>query len=211
MASIQFYAELLPNIGQVTVSATLPSDRNDDTRVELSSNREALILSHEGRQARIPLPAPISALPKLDPTASQVRTLSFRMPIEPNTTSAPHFADNSVNIVPWSASGLSSGTCLACKNCKAVIIPGPMHAWKDLPSDSWAEMMDFWHCHKPDYTPSSSATSKGYSAGDKIKSRPGIGLVDTTAFVLAEEDCDALVVCSFMLLWLAYITVGCPP
>lgn len=22
--------------------------------------------------------------------------------------------------------------------------------WKDLPSGNWAEMMDFWHCHKPD-------------------------------------------------------------
>lgn len=22
--------------------------------------------------------------------------------------------------------------------------------WKDMPSEHWAELMDFWHCHKPD-------------------------------------------------------------
>lgn len=68
-------------------------------------------------------------------------------------------------------------------------------AWKDLPSENWAEMMEFWHCHKPhdhDQRDPESLASKGYGANNAISAQPGIGFVDLTSFLFAESDCDGL-------------------
>src|SRR5690606_5003164 len=45
----------------------------------------------------------------------------------------------------------SKQVSIYCANCNATLVEnGKVSAWKDLPSKNWAEMMDFWHCHKPD-------------------------------------------------------------
>ncbi|PYH76698.1 hypothetical protein BO82DRAFT_436466 [Aspergillus uvarum CBS 121591] len=56
--------------------------------------------------------------------------------------------------VPWRAPDMRSGTRVRCRGCERVVLDQPSRSagwvWKDLPSGNWAEMMDFWHCHKPD-------------------------------------------------------------
>lgn len=69
--------------------------------------------------------------------------------------------------------------------------------WMDLPNENWAEMMDFWHCHKPHehhlpghtHGRDSVGKEKGYAASNRIMAKKGIGYVDLAYLLLAEEDC----------------------
>lgn len=69
--------------------------------------------------------------------------------------------------------------------------------WKDLPSGNWAEMMDFWHCHKPDPPEEErnkegedpNAVVKGYGAGNQLVAVEGTVLVDVTSFLVKGVDC----------------------
>jgi hypothetical protein len=68
---------------------------------------------------------------------------------------------------------------------------GKIKAWKDLPSENWAEMMEFWHCHKPEDDHGKDhehLTSKGYGARSMIGAQLGVGFVDLTSFLFSESD-----------------------
>jgi hypothetical protein len=86
---------------------------------------------------------------------------------------------------------------LTCKSCEGVIVSkGKIRQWKDLPNENWAEMMDFWHCHKPDehhlhdHSHDEVVGQKGYAAGNRLQAVDGVGFVDLASFLLAEQDCD---------------------
>ena len=90
-----------------------------------------------------------------------------------------------------------------CRECSAVIIEkGSVKGWRDLPSENWAEMMDFWHCHKPDVPQANGASghdlggsidessvNRGYGADTIFAPTRGLGFVDLTTFLLVELDC----------------------
>jgi hypothetical protein len=73
------------------------------------------------------------------------------------------FLDDGQDSNPWSIkqlkkfetkskndSSITSTAHFQCKCCKSKLISLEIIAtWKALPSETWAEMMDFWHCHKP--------------------------------------------------------------
>ncbi|KAF4989583.1 hypothetical protein FGRMN_9045 [Fusarium graminum] len=64
-----------------------------------------------------------------------------------------------------------------------------------LPSENWAEMMEFWHCHKPhdhEHQDPESLASKGYGANHAISAQQGTGFVDLTSFLFSEPDCRGL-------------------
>lgn len=66
--------------------------------------------------------------------------------------------DNQIS-VPWSTLKLSKAdnqnSVFQCSNCKSDLVNlKAISQWKSLPSETWAEMMDFWHCHKPADNPS---------------------------------------------------------
>ncbi|KAF5022241.1 hypothetical protein F66182_5714 [Fusarium sp. NRRL 66182] len=70
-----------------------------------------------------------------------------------------------------------------------------INTWKDLPSENWAEMMEFWHCHKPhdhQHQDSESLATKGYGANHAISAQQGTGFVDLTSFLFQESDCSGL-------------------
>ena len=71
-----------------------------------------------------------------------------------------------------------------------------MRDWKDLPSEGWAEMMDFWHCHKPDepHMHDHGSLKKGYAANSQLALKQGIAMVDANDFLLASEDCQDIAV-----------------
>ena len=99
------------------------------------------------------------------------------------------------NLMPWSAAELDQDVAMVCRQCHASLLPPRRpFVWKDLPSEHWAEMMEFWHCHKP-HDHSSGATNpelakKGYSASNRIAARTGCGLIDLSSFLLATADCE---------------------
>ena len=193
MSSIKLYAELLPNISQVILAVTLKSRQNDSTRVELSSDFKCVTLMHEGEQAVIELPCQVSAM--LIPEMPKYRTtdMSFRWPTASGTGSTQTVGSSVTRSVPWSAALLTNATSLGCRKCKTIIVSETNRTWRDLPSKNWSEMMDFWHCHKPDSTPNSSGIPSA-ALTKEIKSAPEIGLVDTAAFVVFERDCNMSVV-----------------
>jgi ubiquitin-protein ligase E3 D len=192
------YAELLSNIRQVSVIASLSTPSNPDTTATLSDDRLQLKLTHNGATVLLILPAQVAAVSCLQQPKLGVQEISWRLAL-PRTASAnngPGSADNAA--APWSASKLSEQSQVSCRKCGNILLAaGSAQSWKDLPSENWAEMMDFWHCHKPSVPKKGAANSyndahleeKGYGANTRLMARRGVGFVDLTYFLLSKEDC----------------------
>ncbi|KAF1346958.1 HECT-like ubiquitin-conjugating enzyme-binding-domain-containing protein [Delphinella strobiligena] len=117
-------------------------------------------------------------------------------------------------IILWTANQLNNAVEVRCRSCNGVIVSsGSIDSWKDLPSEGWAEMMDLWHCHKPDEHHVSGhehelTSGKGYAAGSKLVAKKGTGFVDAMSLLLKEEDCIGVDV-SFRLLSCVLLSI-CP-
>ncbi|CUS08655.1 unnamed protein product [Tuber aestivum] len=191
----RFYAELLENIQSITISIHLPSPSNSTTRLDLDS--PCLInLHHDGRSTPLTLPGDVTPTAGLALRACKPgeQTLCYRLPVSPSKP--PSTATE--NYVPWAAIELNkeAATLFNCRVCGAQVIPeNRIKTWKDLPSGNWEEMMDFWHCHRPDEShshrhvgkPRYAPLQRGYVA------ESGTALVDLTYFLLAEADCSEAV------------------
>ena len=197
------YAELLSNIRQVSVIAELEQPSNSSTKVELSSDGHQFLLRHDGQAIVLTLPGAASTSLRLPPSAAGSKELSWRLPLagEPADSNAESDA-------PWPAKDLSESTEFLCRSCGGVVVGrGNVKEWRDLPSENWAEMMDFWHCHKPSVPPPSGsghshddpAMSRGYGANTKFIAQPRIGFVDLTTLLVAEADCPGVEVRYFSL------------
>ena len=207
---IHLYVEHLLNIRTLSIQASLSTFSNEETKANLSADGRTLTLSHEHETASIQLPINISPTQqsnvKFTIPAIPSKELSFRIQLEEkpgvqNGALSNGDGDGS-NLVPWSAGSLTAETELCCANCSSIVVErGRIQTWKDLPSQGWAEMMEFWHCHKP-YEPHNHGgdeVTKGYAAGSKLAIESGVGLVNIVDFIFAPEDCRNLTV-SFILL-----------
>lgn len=193
MPAIYLYAELLLHIRQVAVLAILPTPVDSTTHIGISADSKTLSLEHAGVRAIAELPCPVLGIANRREDTSQTE-LSFRLhPSGAARLPAP--IKDPISESPWAATGLAASTQIACKGCKK-LLARPISTWKDLPSGGWAEMMELWHCHKPNTNSapasgddSSSSSTKGYGASNVIGPTPGTALVDVSHFVLADEDC----------------------
>lgn len=215
------YAELLPNIRQISVIASIDGSLktsrhvSEDTHAELTEDGTAFWLSHNNVDAELLLPA--AAVPETPLAVPKVgdREASWRLPlIDPAIKRTDYFGQD--NIAPWSATSLLKGQDFSCRNCKTLIVKGDViHDWRDLPSENWAEMMDFWHCHKPhDHKHNGEngenghdedkLAEKGYGANTKFEARKGTGFVDLTYLLLSDEDCENIMVRLFHSLYISF-------
>ena len=194
MLSINFYAELLLNIRQVTVFAKLPSNCNGKTRVWLCHDQRTLRLSHEDEEATIELPCPVAKNVELKIPPATTRELSFRLVVS-DTARLPAQAKEVLDHNdPWPALKLKSETRVACGSCGSILV-NSVNAWKHLPNSGWADMMDFWHCHKPNAKNGDNeyaGSDKGYAAANALGPTAGIGLVDAGKLHVAAIDCTGL-------------------
>jgi len=203
---IHLYAEHLLNIRTLSIQANLSTFSNKETKARLSADGKILTLSHEGESACITLPINLSPKRQSNITltipAVPSRELNFRLSLEEREDVAKGTGvlsrdapAESGNVVPWSATSLTEETEVCCKVCGAEIVAsGAVREWRDLPSEGWAEMMDFWHCHKPPEPQGTNGHShgglgKGYGIASQIALSSGVGMVDVTEFLLAAEDC----------------------
>ncbi|KAG6062966.1 hypothetical protein E4U33_006411 [Claviceps sp. LM78 group G4] len=190
------YAELLANLGQVSVAATLPKPPNKgDTRVNITDDGQRLFLDYTGFSTTMLLPAPV-AKTSLKIAEDASRYLTWRLPLSRDAASQPPFSAED-QAVPWAAPDLEAGSAITCRRCHSTIIPdGKLKVWKDLPSENWAEMMEFWHCHKPhdrDQPENKDLADKGYGANNNvISAQSGVGFVDIISFMFDERDCQNL-------------------
>ncbi|KAF4636537.1 hypothetical protein G7Y89_g1546 [Cudoniella acicularis] len=205
------YAELLSNIRQISIIAALDTPCDASTKATLSSNSQQIILNHGGETTTLDLPGKVAANAQLQKPALGKKELSWRLPVAGAFTRED--VENAQSIEgPWSAKSLGEDSEFYCRSCDAAIIErGSIKTWKDLPSDNWAEMMDFWHCHKPDdndhdhdhqsnsesgHANSNNAedsnVNRGYGANTKFVARPGTAFVNLTTFLLTNFDCLGL-------------------
>jgi hypothetical protein len=207
---LHIYAEHLINIRTLTIQATLPSPSNNNTACTLSADGDILTLTHQGETASITLPVavPAHASTSISIPAVPSKDLSFRVRLEHDGILQDR--QSSETVIPWTAASLSTNVELRCKNCRAVVLPqGKIQTWKDLPSEGWAEMMEFWHCHKPNepHNHEQQTDKKGYSAESKLAITPSVGLVNATSFILAAADCDNIKVGEFISLHFRHLGV----
>ncbi|KAL8417495.1 hypothetical protein RB594_001241 [Gaeumannomyces avenae] len=236
------YAELLSNIRQVSVVASLPSARNASTKAMLLNGGSRIHISHDGDTRELDLPAAVHTgggagsgpvvLPPTKPAvaaaaagagAAAGRQCAWRLPLPPSRQAPPQAAASPAArgaAVPWEAVRIApAATSVRCRSCRTVVVPGKRIArWKDLPSADWAEMMEFWHCHKPDdhadgrdggehehnhnhdlehrqdggKANGQTLAGRGYGANSRIQAQKGVGLVDLAMFLFAEEDCEGI-------------------
>lgn len=230
MSTVQLYAELLANIFQTRLFVTIqhPSQSRPSISLDLDSSRSVVIISHNGEKFSLQLPSRVSessqhALKSQSAGVvhsngtgqSEETEFSFRLPIAAETRAAKERAalnDCHGIQVPWTAKDMGPKTNIRCRVCSnSLLIPRPdvNLIWKDLPSSDWAEMMDLWHCHKPDAPQTAedenAATHggnpgkgdaienvKGYGAANRVACSPGTVFVNVISFIVAENDCQGL-------------------
>lgn len=200
MAAIHLYAEHLVNIRMLSIQASLQTTSNQETRSTLSADGKTLSLEHEGETAKVQFPAELlsgknRATFVIPAAPTKDLTLRLRIDEKPGTTSVlgGDVVDNEI-ITPWTAASLTKGVEITCRSCCAVFVDrSTITQWKDLPSEGWAEMMEFWHCHKPDVpheTHDHGDIKKGYSADSHLVHDSGTCLVNPMEFWLAAKDCQ---------------------
>lgn len=194
---ISVYAELLSNIRQVTVGVTLPSPSDASTSAEVVDGGRRLRVRHQGHSEDLELPATVTTSAALAVSKAASAEQSWRLPVSPAEASATRFSPED-QAVPWDSTDIKVGSAICCRGCgSAVVQGGKIGSWKDLPSENWAEMMEFWHCHKPtDHGEheDEALANRGYGANGAITAQPSVGFVDITSFMFAESDCDGLLV-----------------
>ncbi|KAF1839916.1 uncharacterized protein K460DRAFT_349397 [Cucurbitaria berberidis CBS 394.84] len=203
---ITLYAELLLHIRTITLFASLRTNYSHETSAKLSADGAYITVSHEGQSATIRLPMNVKgegdatlSLPSQPPS----KELTLRLQMEEREGSdllgTLRGEERQVNIVPWDGASFSQIQFLeiTCKGCEKVIVPrGQVGQWRDLPNENWAEMMDFWHCHKPDEhdlhddMQEEVVKRKGYAAGNRLEAVKGVGFVNLTSFLLKQQDCE---------------------
>ncbi|PGH36503.1 hypothetical protein GX50_00690 [[Emmonsia] crescens] len=242
MSGPLLYAELLPNIRQITLHVSLPDSSSlaqspitSDSPANLTSgkyslsllpSRHAVSLSSQDTVRTLNLPARVSesahtilaTQPTPTPSSAGHSELLFRLPVDVETgllgvsrpTNGRSGDDNKEVQIPWTAKDMCAETRVRCRQCKSILFIPPQKGevvWKDLPSIDWAEMMDLWHCHKPDthaddhgdaadgtglHAHDKNETVKGYGAANQVVCSSGTVLIDVLSFVMAEDDCQGL-------------------
>ncbi|KAF7960156.1 hypothetical protein EAE96_001755 [Botrytis aclada] len=190
------YAELLSNIRQISILAFLDTPSDASTKAELLADGISLKLNHAEQDIRLLLPSKVVLNSPLREFPLGSLELSWRLPLAEDYQRADVDTAQTIE-APWSAKDMVIGEqFFECRRCSTTIVEADrIKEWRDLPSEGWAEMMDFWHCHKPsDHADHSHenenlASTKGYGANAKFNAQPGIGLMDHSTFLLAETDC----------------------
>ncbi|KAG9244600.1 ubiquitin-conjugating enzyme E2-binding protein [Calycina marina] len=188
------YAELLANIRQISVVVCLETPCGNATNADFSPGRSSIYIRHEKKTFVLALPGKVAVGATLEKPRIGSKDVSWRLPL----AGEPTRQDSDTVESPWPAKVLGQDTEMTCRKCDETIIGrDSIQTWKDLPSENWAEMMDFWHCHKPlgdhshaghSHTESDTA-NKAYGANSRFTAQRGVGFVDLTTFLFLAEDC----------------------
>ncbi|KAJ9497161.1 hypothetical protein H2202_007317 [Exophiala xenobiotica] len=193
---IYLYAEALTNIRQLTLHASLQTEKNEHTKILISSDKNIITALHDGESSSIYLPTQISGTANVTFPTDKRTEFSVRLQIDDTSQLKGAHDEHGGIEAPWCASDLSQKTAIRCKSCNADIVhSGRVTSWKDLPSDHWAELMDLWFCHKPHEahsTEDQAARSRGFSSKSKLTVTSGIGMVDTVSFLVLGDDCHKI-------------------
>lgn len=240
--AVVYVSEYLHRIGSITLVVQLEKGyRATLIRFPSEPSRHLeFVFSHEddnGRELSRNIKLPVSFGAQLSGTerrlgemnASQSIQLSIRAAPAPVAKAEPDklsFLHDSQIPTPWPSSYLtsfqSSESQFCCQQCDSAILScSGISAWKALPSETWAEMMDFWHCHKPaepEGKVASFNSSYSISAFHAYPSTALVGLsyiffhpsqfISTKAYDVKENTSGAkypVVCCAKCSTWLGYM------
>lgn len=156
--TVNYYVELLSRISSISV---LVEEEDENVRfiaenlVQIDSRLIKLVLQDQ-QAINIPLPIDVARIPNLTSCFKQKGNIvSIRLPLVDVKVDRSTNALMSISSsYKWSASYLRKSVanytfnCLSCNH--TLIDYSNIKSVLDMPSELWAEMMDFWHCHKPD-------------------------------------------------------------
>lgn len=200
-SAVNLYAEFLLNIRQVTIFATLQNDRNDESKAYITSDKKSISVTHDGKRGKIIFPSGISGKATVHFPLSKGKFVSLRLEIVEDDKPSLGVDMEVANDSPWPACVLGSETKIACRSCQGLLVHPITRTWKDLPRSNWAEMMDFWHCHKPEVVPAAETdtSKKGYNAFNRPVLRQGQAFVDTCHLLVPESECSGLKVSTSLI------------
>jgi HECT-like Ubiquitin-conjugating enzyme (E2)-binding len=190
-----YFAEGLPRLGLVNLHVALEELASDDT-ISLSfqkSDSAAILTFGDGQNLQIPLP--------LAPTSSQ----SLQFPSNQSRISARIAAVKSTTEVDpkpvLTAEDIQqeyqSSWTIECRQCHKSLVSNKPMRFKDLPSESWYEYMDYWLCHPSgshDHSHSRNHESEHPSNSAivpttfDLKASPGVALVGLTYLLVHKDD-----------------------
>lgn len=184
---INLYAEFLLNISQVTIHASLNVQGRTDKLAYLYSDRQRIRVQYADEEATITYPTGITGKATAHIPLEAASSLSLRLEILEKGNPVWR-ALEVTNDSPWTASSFTKDTRIACRSCRTHLLreDDNLVQWKDLPRDGWAEMMDLWHCHKPDQNTDNDLSIK--KEVFDTASRPAV--TKGTAFI---DICDIII------------------
>ena len=202
--NFKLYTEYLPNLRQINAFATLPSPSWEWTRASKILPNQLQVLHRIGPAIEDDLGV-IMTLPyhlKEATYAEYDPDSIFGLPVNKGVTHLSWRLDASrsypfldkTSMETWSERVLKPGAQLACAKCCHPLSQG-VNEWKNLPSGGWADMMDLWHCHKPDVPRQSrkgAGSNKGYAAARMLKPSENCALVDAGFFYFAKTQLQDL-------------------
>ncbi|EGW33072.1 uncharacterized protein SPAPADRAFT_150678 [Spathaspora passalidarum NRRL Y-27907] len=154
-----YYTEYLPRLNSISVVLDVPKGFFIDvsTKIILKDPHQLSIQSSQTiLDFKLPLPITKFSITNL---ALQNQVLSFKLvlpSIKPDDSSVSTFMNQldqkwSCNDLKKTPKSNNNHTFqFVCANCETPLIRSEMYTFKDMPSEYWYEMMDFWHCHKPE-------------------------------------------------------------
>ncbi|KAK8147316.1 hypothetical protein G3M48_001799 [Beauveria asiatica] len=111
---ILIYAELLTNIRQVTIKASLPTPADHTTTAEILGDGHKFRISHNGTsgEAVLPATAPVKGMLPLSHKGSS--ELTWRLPLKPARVPERQFLPENQPL-PWPASVIKPGSPISCR------------------------------------------------------------------------------------------------
>lgn len=214
MSTVSYLAEYLARIKSIAISLQLPK-RYEAQKLTFKDLRTASIHicnveTGERYLEDIVLPEDVSVTVSMSEynICDNANMISFRIPAVPNEakdygqTELGPFLRSKKLVVPWSASELSqeqkqlksisSYFRFQCSNCESEIISSiNVNEWHQLPSEHWAEMMDFWHCHKPATSKDNGHDHKEQYGQTRFVPRKGMAFVGISYFLSSVADAES--------------------
>lgn len=211
------YAELFLYVHIVNVHASISTAESAEAAVvEIAADGQSITLFH--RNGRVSIDLPTRVLQRGSSTSFRLslkegNQFTLRLNVEDGSTkgasdltngSASLISARSENPVPWTSRSMRNNGCkISCARCDSDIQSiGKVGVWLDMPNENWADLMEFWHCHKPaeHYKVDQGAENirnqthegKECFAGNGLCASQGKGYIGTSYFLLHMDDCSGV-------------------
>ncbi|KAG4303684.1 hypothetical protein PCK1_000202 [Pneumocystis canis] len=173
-----FIAESLSHIGVINIILEIPENIYQANFLKLI-NKHSISLEFKGILSIIFLPDEIEK-----DTSIRINQLNKALSIRLILNKS--LIENTKEISPWSAVYIDSNSDFCCIFCSILLLnKHEIKYWKNLPSDNWADMMDYWICHGHK---GNILEKFGIHANLKFSSRQGIVFVGLSYFLVSQKN-----------------------